>query len=665
MDGKRKNSDVKCSDECCACASKLYEADEPQEGNRLKTIISAAIVYAVALVLHNVRIFDNVAVSGMGKILPAASLGLFFAAYLLCGFDVVKKAVKNILRGQIFDENFLMSVASLGAVAIGQYPEAVAVMLFYQVGEYFEDVAVDRSRRSITGLMKIRPDKAFVKKDGKIIQTKPEAVRIDDVLVVRPGERIPLDGIVTAGKSYADTSSLTGESVPREIYEGSEVMSGYINTVGVLEVRVTRVYEESAVSRILNLMENAVESKARQEQFITRFARFYTPAVCIAALLVAVIPPLLIPAAEWHTWLYRALIFLVVSCPCALVISVPLSFFGGIGAASREGILVKGSNYLEVLAHVDTAVFDKTGTLTKGVFIVTGIHPANSLRVSSEELIAIATHAEYYSNHPISRSLKAAHRCERCEKCIIGNVEEISGQGLRVQLDGSIVLAGNLALMESQKVSDIVPCEKNDTGTIVHVAIDGVYVGHIVISDEVKPSAGKAVIELKKAGVTKTVLLTGDTKETAEKIANGLGFDAYYSDLLPGDKVAHVEKLLKEEKRNGRLLFCGDGINDAPVIARSDVGIAMGGLGSDIAVEAADIIIMNDEPVKISRAVKIAKHTLRIVYENIGFALSVKFLLLFLGVLGLADMWMAVFGDVGVTFIAILNAMRLLILKKE
>ena len=646
------------------CCGKNEEKEE--DGMPLRQIVLAAGVFVLAVVFSHVPVFqdgsDLLTKNTAAKtVVPVLRIGFYLVSYLICGLSVVKQAVWNLLHGSIFDEKFLMSLASIGAVCIGEYPEAVAVMLFYQIGEYFQDYAVGKSHRSIDALMKLRPDKAFILKDGKTQQVQPESVQPGETILVKPGERIPLDGIITKGTSFVDTSAQTGESVPREVFEGAEVLAGFVNTQGVLEIQVTKPYGESSVVRILELVENASRNKAKSEQFITRFARIYTPAVCIAAALLTVLPPLF-THTDWLFWLKRSLIFLVVSCPCALVISVPLSFFGGIGAASRKGILIKGSSYLEKLAHTVTAVFDKTGTLTKGNFIVTAIHPLDKAKVSADDLIAIATHAETYSDHPISKSLKLAHHGACCEKAVVTDAEEISGQGLRVQVDGQTVLAGNLTLMKNQGVQGYIPCTLDDTGTIVHVAIDGAYAGHIVISDELKDDAAAAIASIKKLGVKHTVMLTGDNKDTAEKTAAALGIDTVYSQLLPQDKVTRLEEVIARKKSPQDVVaYVGDGINDAPVLARADVGIAMSALGSDAAMEAADVVIMTDEPSKLAEAVRIARRTMRIVTQNIVFALGVKVLIMVLGALGLANMWFAVFGDVGVTFIAVLNAMRLLI----
>ena len=562
------------------------------------------------------------------------------------------KAVRNILHGEVFDENFLMSIATVGAMVIGEYSEGVAVMLFYQVGELFQSYAVNRSRQSITQLMDIRPDYANIEEDGGLRQVDPEEVRIGDIIVVKAGERVPLDGKVASGTSLLDTSALTGESVPREVVPGSDVISGCINTSGLLRIEVTREFQESTVAKILDLVENASSKKAKAENFITKFARYYTPVVVIAALLLAVIPPLFLGLA-WGDWVNRALIFLVISCPCALVISIPLSFFGGIGGASKCGILVKGSNYLEALADMTTIVFDKTGTLTKGVFKVTKLHPAG---MKEEELLQYAALAESYSDHPISLSLKEAYG-RKMDAERIGEVEEIPGHGVSAVVDGHRVLAGNLKLM---KRMDIPYEECSAPGTVVYVAVDDKFAGSIVIADEVKEDAKTAIAALNAAGVRKTVMLTGDRREVGEEVASKLGLDQVYTELLPGDKVDKVEELLQNMNGREQLAFVGDGINDAPVLSRADIGIAMGAMGSDAAIEAADIVLMDDEPSKIAVAVRIARKTLRIVRQNIVFALAVKAFFLILGAFGVANMWEAVFADVGVSVIAILNATRAL-----
>lgn len=602
-----------------------------------------------------VRIGAGAVLFALALLLPAEGtlrLAAFIVPYAVVGWDVLWRAVRNITRGQVFDENFLMALATVGAFATGEYPEGVAVMLFYQVGEWFQSYAVGRSRQSIASLMDIRPDYANIERDGKLQRVDPDSVAVGDVIVVKAGEKIPLDGVVLEGASAVDTAALTGESLPRDVQPGDDVISGCINKSGLLRVRVTKIFGESTVAKILDLVENSSSKKARAENFITRFARYYTPAVVIAAALLAIVPPLALGYA-WNEWIHRALIFLVISCPCALVISVPLSFFGGIGGASKRGVLVKGSNYLEVLADAEIVVFDKTGTLTKGVFNVTAVHPD---RVSEARLLELAALAESYSDHPISRSLREAYGKE-LETARVSDVEELSGRGVRAKIDGHTVCAGNDKLMEEAGVPWH-PCHR--IGTTVHVSLDGEYVGHIVISDELKPDAAEAIAELKRRGVRKTVMLTGDAKAVGESVAKELGIDEVHAQLLPGDKVDRVEALLKEKSPRGKLAFVGDGINDAPVLSRADIGIAMGAFGSDAAIEAADIVLMDDKPSKIAVAMSIAKKTLRIVHQNIVFALGVKALVLLLGAAGMANMWEAVFADVGVSFIAILNASRAL-----
>lgn len=589
-----------------------------------------------------------------------AFLAFYFFAFIICGLPVIKEALENIFKGNVFDEEFLMAVASVGALALGETAEAVTVMFLFQLGEYLEDKAVDKSKESIKELMNIRPDKATVLRDGKELVVSPEEITAGETIIVKPGERIALDGIVVQGASFADTSALTGESLPKEINEGAEVLSGFINTSGVIQIKTTKLYAESAASRILELVQNAQEKKSKSEQFITRFSRIYTPTVCALALLTALLPPLFVTGQTFNVWIYRALMFLVVSCPCALVISVPLSFFAGIGHASRKGILIKGASYLEKLSKASTVVFDKTGTLTKGVFSVTAIHSADEERFPKEDILAAATHAEYYSTHPISLSLKNAHHCEKCDTVKNESFEEISGKGIKTVFEEKTILTGSIHLMEEQNVAGLTDCAQDDTGTIVHIAIDGIYAGHIIISDEVKPDSAEAVALLKKNGVKKTVLLTGDSESAAEKAGRILKIDSVFSELLPGDKLTQIESLLSgmnPEKET--LVFAGDGINDAPVITRADVGIAMGALGSDAAIEAADVVIMDDKPSRIADAVKLSKKTMRIVKQNIVFSLAVKIAIMALSACGITDMWIAVFGDVGVTLIAILNAMRL------
>ena len=581
---------------------------------------------------------------------------LFLPAYFVIGWDVLWRAVRNIAHGQVFDENFLMALATVGAFCTGffgqgEYPEAVFVMLFYQVGELFQSYAVGKSRKSIASLMDIRPDYANVERDGRLLQVDPEEVAVGDTITVKAGEKIPLDGLVLEGQSLVDTAALTGESVPRQVRPGDSVISGCVNQNGLLRVQVTKAFGESTVQKILDLVENASSKKAKAENFITKFARYYTPVVVFCALALAVVPPLFV--GDWTGWVQKALIFLVVSCPCALVISVPLSFFGGIGGASRQGILVKGGNYLEVLADTELVVFDKTGTLTKGVFQVTAIHPEG---VSQQELLELAALAESYSDHPISRSLKEAWG-KALDTARVGQVEELSGRGVRAQVDGKEVWAGNGKLMEE---IGLAYRPSGQVGTVVHVAAEGRYLGYILIADEVKPDAKEAIAALKAQGVKKTVLLTGDAKDVGEAVARELGLDEAYTQLLPGDKVERVEALLQETSPKGKLAFVGDGINDAPVLSRADIGIAMGALGSDAAIEAADLVLMDDKPSKIAKAMEISKRTLRIVRQNIVFALAVKLLVLMLTPFGLANLWEAVFADVGVMVLAILNASRAL-----
>ena len=583
-------------------------------------------------------------------------IALFIISYIIVGGDVVKRAVKNIFKGQVFDENFLMSIATIGAFFIGEYPEGVAVMLFYQVGELFQSYAVGKSRKSIASLMDIRPDYANVKKGDELVKVDPDEVQIGDIIVIKAGEKIPLDGKVIEGSSMIDTSALTGESVPREVEVGSDILSGCININGVITAEVTKEFGESTVSKILDLVENASSKKSNSEQFITKFARYYTPVVVIIAVFLAIIPPLVIDGATFSDWIYRALAFLVVSCPCALVISIPLSFFGGIGGASKKGVLVKGSNYLEALAETEIVVFDKTGTLTKGVFNVQEIHPEG---VSKEELLELTAHAESYSNHPISLSLKRAYSKE-IDNGRISDVEEISGHGVIATVDGKKVMAGNIKLM---KMMDIPYFKGELIGTIVHVAVNNKYIGYIVIADEVKEDSAQAIKELKAANIKQTVMLTGDNKSIGSKVAKELGLDKVYAELLPADKVEKLEELLSQKSKKGKLAFVGDGINDAPVLARADIGIAMGGLGSDAAIEAADVVIMTDEPSKIATAMKISKKTLKIAHQNIVFAIGIKIIVLILSAFGIATMWAAIFADVGVTIIAVLNAFRALNVK--
>lgn len=607
----------------------------------LVRIIVAAVLFAAGGLLH---------LEGW------AELGVYLVCYAVIGWDIVWKAITNILHGQVFDENFLMTIATVGALILGEHSEGVAVMLFYQVGEWFQSYAVSKSRRSITSLMDIRPDYANIEKDGKLIQVDPEDVKIGDTIIVKPGERVPLDGKIIKGSSTLDTSALTGESMPREVEAGMEVISGCINQTGILTIQTTKEFGESTVAKILDLVENASDKKGRMENFITRFARYYTPVVVFAALALAVLPPL-VTGQAFSIWIYRALTFLVISCPCALVISIPLSFFGGIGGASKIGVLVKGSNYLEALAYTETVVFDKTGTLTKGSFAVTEIQ-ANGM--TDEELLELAAYAEDYSNHPISLSIQKAYG-KKIDNSRITDVQEIAGHGVQAVIDGMTVLAGNAKLMEREHIPYTA---SNAIGTVVYVAFDGRYAGCIVIADEIKADAPAAIKTLKAAGIRQTVMLTGDADAVGQDVARRLGLDRAYTELLPADKVDRVEELLKQKSERGMLAFVGDGINDAPVLARADVGIAMGALGSDAAIEAADVVLMTDEPSKIAAVMQIARKTIRISNENIVFALGVKFLVLILGAVGRANMWAAVFADVGVSVIAILNAIRAMRVKQ-
>lgn len=593
---------------------------------------------------------------------------LYMIPYFVIGYDILKKAGKGIINRQMFDENFLMALATIGAIVValihrdGDYTEAIAVMLFYQIGELFQSIAVGKSRRNISELMDIRPDYANIEKDGKLEQVDPDEVEIGSIIVIQPGEKVPIDGLIIEGTSSLNTVALTGESVPRDVFAGDEIISGSINMTGVLKVQTTKEFGESTVSKILELVENASSRKSKSEEFIAKFARIYTPAVVFSALALAVIPPLVqivfmhSPASVWLTWIYRALTFLVISCPCALVISIPLSFFAGIGGAGKSGILIKGSNYLETLSKVQTIVFDKTGTLTKGVFEVTGVH--HNI-IENEKLIEYAAHAECASSHPISKSLQAAYGKE-IDRSRVSDIKEVSGEGIIAMVDGVRVVIGNDKLMHREEIRHT---NCHSVGTILHMALDGQYAGHIVISDVEKENAGKAIKELKKSGVKKTVMLTGDAKAVAEDVAGRLGVDEVRSELLPADKVTEVERLLSENEGKGKLAFVGDGINDAPVLTRADIGIAMGAMGSDAAIEAADVVLMDDDPLKISKAIKISRKCLRIVYENIAFALIIKFACLILGALGYANMWLAIFADVGVMIIAILNAIRALKVK--
>ena len=597
------------------------------------------------------------------SLLPAEGylrFGLFMIPYLVIGYDILKKAFKGILNKQVFDENFLMAVATVGAILLGDYSEGVAVMLFYQIGELFQSYAVGKSRRNISELMDIRPDYANIEKDGALEQVDPDEVEIGTIIVVQPGEKVPIDGVITEGTSTLNTSALTGESLPRDAKAGDEVISGCINMTGLLKIRTTKEFGESTVSKILELVENSSSRKSRSENFISKFAKYYTPAVCYGALALALIPPVVllilgIPAM-WGDWIYRALTFLVISCPCALVISIPLSFFAGIGGASNQGILVKGSNYLETLAQTKYVVFDKTGTMTQGVFEVSGIHHNE---IPDEKLLEYAALAECSSSHPISKSLQKAYG-KPIDRNRVTDIEEISGNGVIAKVDGVSVAAGNTKLMDRLGIA-YQDC--HHVGTVVHMAIDGKYAGHILISDIIKPHAKEAIAELKKAGISKTIMLTGDSKRVADQVAGELGIQEVYSELLPADKVSRVEELLNQKSEKDKLAFVGDGINDAPVLSRADIGIAMGALGSDAAIEAADIVLMDDDPLKISKAIKIARKCIRIVYENIYFAIGIKILCLILGALGIANMWVAIFADVGVMILAVLNAIRTLFVK--
>ena len=585
---------------------------------------------------------------------------LFMIPYLVIGYDILKKAFKGILNKQVFDENFLMAVATVGAILLGDYSEGVAVMLFYQIGELFQSYAVGKSRRNISELMDIRPDYANIEKDGTLEQVDPDEVEIGTIIVVQPGEKVPIDGVITEGTSTLNTSALTGESLPRDAKAGDEVISGCINMTGLLKIRTTKEFGESTVSRILELVENSSSRKSKSENFISKFAKYYTPAVCYGALALAFIPPIVLlimgKPAMWGDWIYRALTFLVISCPCALVISIPLSFFAGIGGASNQGILVKGSNYLETLAQTKYVVFDKTGTMTQGVFEVSGIHHNE---MPDEKLLEYAALAECSSSHPISKSLQKAYG-KPIDRNRVTDIEEISGNGVIAKVDGISVAAGNTKLMNRLGIA-YQDC--HHVGTVVHMAIDGKYAGHILISDIIKPHAKEAIAELKKAGISKTVMLTGDSKRVADQVAGELGIQEVYSELLPADKVSRVEELLNQKSEKAKLAFVGDGINDAPVLSRADIGIAMGALGSDAAIEAADIVLMDDDPLKISKAIKIARKCIRIVYENIYFAIGIKVLCLILGALGIANMWVAIFADVGVMILAVLNAIRTLFVK--
>ena len=614
-----------------------------------KKMLIRIIVAAVLIVL-----FSKLPIDGYVR------FGLFMIPYLVIGYDILQKAFKGIRNKQVFDENFLMAVATVGAILLGDYSEGVAVMLFYQIGELFQSYAVGKSRRNISELMDIRPDYANIEVDGKLEQIDPDEVEIGTVIVVQPGEKVPIDGVIIDGVSTLNTSALTGESLPRDAKAGDEVISGCINMTGVLKIRTIREFGESTVSKILELVENSSSRKSKSENFISKFAKYYTPAVCYGALALAFIPPIVLlimgKTAMWGDWIYRALTFLVISCPCALVISIPLSFFAGIGGASNQGVLVKGSNYLETLAQTSYVVFDKTGTMTQGVFEVSGVHHNE---ISDEKLLEYAALAECSSSHPISKSLQKAYG-KPIDRNRVTDIEEISGNGVTAKVDGISVAAGNAKLMKRLGISYQ---ECHHVGTVIHMAVDGKYEGHILISDILKPHAKEAIVELKKAGIKKTVMLTGDSKRVADQVAKELGIGEVYSELLPADKVSKVEELLHQKSEKEKLAFVGDGINDAPVLSRADIGIAMGALGSDAAIEAADIVLMDDDPLKISKAIKIARKCIHIVYENIYFAIGIKILCLILGALGIANMWMAIFADVGVMIIAVLNAIRTLFVK--
>ena len=620
----------------------------------IRIIIAAVLIAALKLLFHFVTVNKYI------------ELVAFLVPYFVIGYDILKKAIHGIFNGEVFDENFLMAIATVGAIALGEYVEGTAVMLFYQIGELFQSYAVGKSRKNITSLMDIRPDYANIEEDGKIEQVDLDDVEIGTIIIVKPGEKIPIDGVIVEGSSTLNTSALTGESVPRGAKEGDEVISGCVNLTGLLKIKTNKEFGDSTVSKILDLVENSSMKKSRSENFITRFAKIYTPAVCIGALVLAVLPPLvnLIMGnpAEWSKWLIRALTTLVISCPCALVISIPLSFFGGIGGASSRGILIKGSNYLEILSKTKYIVCDKTGTLTKGVFEVTDVKTANSYK--KDELLKLAAYAESYSTHPISKSIRNAYGND-IDTGIVSDIEEISGHGISADVEGRKVLAGNIKLMKQFNIDVSSTAAEVDSaiGTLVYVAVDGTYAGCIIISDVVKPTSAQAVRSLKKAGVSKVVMLTGDAKKVADAVGGELGIDVVKSELLPADKVEEVEKLLSNKDKNEVLAFVGDGINDAPVLSRADIGIAMGALGSDAAIEAADIVLMDDDPAKIATAMNISRKTLRIVHQNIVFALAVKFVCLFLGAIGIANMWIAIFADVGVMVLAVLNATRCLVYK--
>lgn len=646
--------------QCCHDENKACEI-ETEEKSQLPKIVVASVLFVIAILSDKLGLIAHFS----DPVTKYIKLGLYILPYFVVGYSVLKEAVQNILKGKVFDENFLMALATVGAFILGEYPEGVLVMLLYQIGELFEDYAVGKSRKSITELMDIRPDYANIPSASGMVQVRPDTLKVSDIFIVKPGEKVPLDGIILEGNSAVDTSALTGESLPREVGQGDALLSGCINTSGVLKVQVTKVFGESTVARILEMVEQASDKKAKTENFITRFAKVYTPIVVISAAILGILPPLFF-GQEWAAWIQRALIFLVISCPCALVISVPLGFFAGIGRASKSGILIKGSNSLETISHLDTIVFDKTGTLTQGIFTVNAVHADIT---SKESLLEYAALAEFYSNHPISLSIKEHYEKQKGssvqweeEKKRISNVTEIAGHGVQATIDGKMVAVGNCHLMDLVN-SKWRNCHRN--GTIIHISIDGEYQGHIVIADVVKPEAQQSILDLRRQGIKKTIMLTGDTDAVAQEVGSFLGIDEIYSQLLPVDKVTKLEEIMENENKNtGKkkrvIAFVGDGINDAPVLTRSDVGIAMGGMGSDAAIEAADIVLMDDNPKKIAEAIKIAGKTIGIVKQNIVFALGTKGIVLIMGAFGFANMWLAVFADVGVSFIAILNSMRIL-----
>ena len=667
----------------CNCGHSHDHSHDEDDGEELsvKALIVSAVFFVLGLLAEHLPLTNWIPV--LGNYIPGSNVTIIkfvmaivlFVAYIIPGKSILIGAVKNIFHGEFLDEAFLMSVSSLGALAIGEYPEAAAIMLLYQVGEKLEDYAVDKSRDSIAEISSLRPDKAYVKKGEELVEISAEEVKINDIIVVKPGDRIPVDGIIITGESFVDTSALTGESVPRKVCAESEVLSGSINKQGVIEIKATHIASESALARIINLVENAAQNKTKSEQFVSRFAKVYTPIVCGAALAIVILPSVFIGltkgdwawSSNWSNWFSRALMFLVVSCPCALVISIPLSFCGGITAAAKKGILIKGSTYLEALGKTKTAVFDKTGTLTKGNFVVSKIH-AVSKEITEEELLAIATHTEMFSTHPISASLRLAHHDTCCDSVKLENVEEIASKGIKATVDGKEVIAGNAKLMEMFSI-DFEECDEHKDGTIIHVALNGKYAGHIIITDEIKEDTAAAIADLKKLGVENIVMLTGDNQRTADEVARKIGVTEAYGQLLSADKLSKVEELIEKlgtgRQKKGTLIFTGDGINDAPVLARADAGIAMGAMGSDAAVEAADIIVMEDKISQLVQGIKISRRTLKIVYENLIGSLSVKGLILVLSAAGISNMWVAVFGDVGVTFLAVMNCLRLLKSKKE